>query len=411
MLTHRFPAISETFILNQITGLLDRGHEVEIIARERGPLDALHSDIKSYQLLDRTTYLIIPQNRRQQFVEATQILVKLLRWRATSLGQIINHFLFFDAAKALRLVFDLGPLIGRPKYDVIHCHFGPVGELGRRLRKIGALEGRLVTTFHGYDITCFLKKHGEKVYYDLFREGDLFMYSSEFVGEKLIRAGCPSHKSLRFRLGTDMRQFSFSERHVRPGDLIRLITVARLVEKKGLEYSIKAVAQLMKIHPALRYNIVGEGPLHQDLSHLVHELQVEDKIKLLGWKNKDEVRALYAEAHIFLLTSVTSSTGDEEGQGLVLQEAQAMGLPVVCTNHNGFPESILPGQSGFLVPEREIGAIAHQLSELIKNPQQWVEIGRRGRRFVESEFDLNKRNCALVDVYEKLIRFEAPSEN
>jgi colanic acid/amylovoran biosynthesis glycosyltransferase len=326
--------------------------------------------------------------------------------RATWLVPIIYHLLSFDAAKALRLLFDLGPLTGRPKYDVIHCHFGPGGEIGRRLRKIGALKGRLITTFYGYDITLFLKEHGEQVYYDLFREGDLFMYISDFIGEKLIHAGCPVHKSLRFRLGTDLRQFDFSERHVQPGEIIRLITVARLVEKKGLEYSIKAIAQLIKIHPVLRYDIVGEGPLHQELSHLIKQLEVEDKIKLLGWKNKDEVRALYAEAHIFLLTSVTSSAGDTEGQGVVLQEAQAMGLPVVCTNHNGFPESILPGQSGFLVPERDVDAIAHKISKLMEDPQQWAEVGRKGRRFVEREFDLNKRNDALVEVYQNLIRFD-----
>lgn len=86
-----------------------------------------------------------------------------------------------------------------------------------------------------------------------------------------------------------------------------------------------------------------------------------------------------------------------------------MGLPVVCTNHNGFPESIMPGESGFLVPEREVDAIVHQVSELIKNPQRWAEIGQKGRRFVEREFDLNKRTDALVEVYQKLIREASPS--
>src|ERR1700737_4945972 len=105
MLTYKFPTISETFILNQITGLLDRGHEVEIIAREGGPLDAMHPDIKTYRLLDRTTYLQMPRNPQQQFVEGSKIIGKLLRWQATSLVQIINHLLFFHAAKALRLVF------------------------------------------------------------------------------------------------------------------------------------------------------------------------------------------------------------------------------------------------------------------------------------------------------------------
>jgi colanic acid/amylovoran biosynthesis glycosyltransferase len=403
VLTQVFPAISETFILDQITGFLDRGHEVEIIALEKGSLERMHSNITSYRLVDRTTYLTIPRSRQRKLVEGSKIFARLVRRRPAWLPQIITHLLRFDPAKASRLVFDLGPLLGRPKYDVIHCHFGPIGELGRRLRRIGALEGRLITTFHGYDVGHFLKEQGENAYNDLFREGDLFTYSSNFVGERLMHAGCPPDKSIRFRLGVDLRQFSFSERYVWPGEPIRVITVARLAEKKGLEYSIQAVAEVIKAHPVLRYDIVGGGPLRQHLSHLIHKLKVEDNVKMLGPKSRDELRALYARAHIFLLTSVTSSTGDQEGQGLVLQEAQAVGLPVICTNHNGFPEGILPGQSGFLVPERDVGATAHQLTELIKDPSRWAEIGRNGRRFVECEFDLDKRNSALLEVYKGLI--------
>jgi colanic acid/amylovoran biosynthesis glycosyltransferase len=87
---------------------------------------------------------------------------------------------------------------------------------------------------------------------------------------------------------------------------------------------------------------------------------------------------------------------------MVLQEAQAMGLPVVCTQHNGFPESILDGQSGFLVPERDADTLSAKLAELIAQPDLWLEIGKKGRAFVEAEFDLNKRNDALVELYRKL---------
>ena len=87
---------------------------------------------------------------------------------------------------------------------------------------------------------------------------------------------------------------------------------------------------------------------------------------------------------------------------MVLQEAQAMGLPVVCTNHNGFSESILDGQSGFLVPERDTDALSAKLEDLMGQPNSWLEIGRKGRAFVEAEFDLNKRDDALVELYRKV---------
>jgi colanic acid/amylovoran biosynthesis glycosyltransferase len=74
-------------------------------------------------------------------------------------------------------------------------------------------------------------------------------------------------------------------------------------------------------------------------------------------------------------------------------------LPVACTNHNGYSESILDGQSGFLVPERDADALSAKLAELIGQPDLWLEIGKKGRAFVEAEFDLSKRNDALVKLY------------
>ena len=93
---------------------------------------------------------------------------------------------------------------------------------------------------------------------------------------------------------------------------------------------------------------------------------------------------------------------------MVLQEAQAMGLPVVCSRHNGFPESILDGQSGFLVPERDVDALAACLGKLLQSPETWPEMGRRGRAYVEAEYDLEKRNDALVALYRALQGAAAP---
>jgi colanic acid/amylovoran biosynthesis glycosyltransferase len=81
-----------------------------------------------------------------------------------------------------------------------------------------------------------------------------------------------------------------------------------------------------------------------------------------------------------------------------------MGLPVVCTNHNGFPESIVDGQTGFLVPERDADALSLKLAELIGQPNLWSAMGKKGRGFVEAEFDLSKRNNALVELYRGLSR-------
>jgi colanic acid/amylovoran biosynthesis glycosyltransferase len=298
-------------------------------------------------------------------------------------------------------VFPKRPL-ERPAYDIIHCHFGLPGILGQHLREIGALKGPLLTTFYGYDVGSYVARVGTRVYDQLFRKGEAFTCLSNFMRGRIIAAGCDPAKISVFKLGTDITKFDFRERRLDPDGAIHLITVARLVEKKGLEYSIKALASPVRQFPRLDYTIVGDGYLRKNLTLLIKRLNLQKCVTLVGWKTQEEVRRLLAEAHIFVLTSVLSSDGDVEVQGVVLQEAQAMGLPVVCTNHNGFPKSIVDGQSGFLVPERDVDALSAKLAELICRPDAWLEMGKKGRAFVEAEFDQSRRDDALVELYRRM---------
>ncbi len=108
------------------------------------------------------------------------------------------------------------------------------------------------------------------------------------------------------------------------------------------------------------------------------------------------------QGHLFVLASV-SVEGDREGQGLVLQEAQAAGLPVVATQHGALPEGILPDQSGLLVPERDVDQLAERLNFLVEHPERWPIMGRAGRRFVEEHFDIRKLNTRLEGLYSATI--------
>jgi colanic acid/amylovoran biosynthesis glycosyltransferase len=404
-LLNEFPKLSETFIVNQIVGLIERGHTVDIFAYQKGEKQ-VHPQVEQYQLISRTQYLNIPTSCKKRAPVAAKIIQKLGWRRPFHLLRALNVFEHGKAAANLEMLcahaFFLERTVKTSAYDIIHCHFGPSGIFGQNLRDIGDLKGPLLTTFHGFDIASFVKQNGIGVYKKLFRKGEAFTCSSQFIRGKLIAAGCDPAKIFLFKLGTDLRKFDFIERRLELNGVIRLITIARLVEKKGLEYSIKAVASLVRQFPKLEYTIVGDGYLRQDLSLLIERLNLQKNITLAGWKTQKDVRQLLARSHIFILASVLSSDGDFEGQGMVLQEAQAMGLPVVCTNHNGFSESILDGQSGFLVPERDPDALSARLAELMGRPDLWLEIGRKGRAFVEAEFDLDKRDDALVELYRRV---------
>jgi colanic acid/amylovoran biosynthesis glycosyltransferase len=111
------------------------------------------------------------------------------------------------------------------------------------------------------------------------------------------------------------------------------------------------------------------------------------------------LKPLLDAAHLFTLCSV-SVEGDREGQGLALLEAQACGLPVIATRHGALPEGMVDGQSGWLVPERDVSALAGRIGFALDHADEWPAMGRAGRRFVEERFDIRELNRQLVSHYE-----------
>lgn len=403
-LVGEFPTLSETFVLNQITGLLDLGHEVDIFASGKRNEPKVHPDVKKYNLLPRTYYREMPVNKLWRLIKSIGLLVINLPKNRVVILKSLNVLKYGKDALSLRMFYSLLPFLDKSPYDIIHCHFGPNGIVGASLKALG-VKGRLVVTFHAYDLTATLAHKGRDVYLGLFQTADLLMPISNHWKKKLIELGCPPEKIAVHRMGVDTEQFRFTppdHRNVAP---IKLLTVSRLVEKKGLEYGIRAVAMVSQRHPewSIQYDIVGEGPLRRRLETTVEELGIYIKVNFVGPKTHEEVRELMMQAHVFLLPSVTAENGDREGIPVVLMEAMAIGLPVLSTLHGGIPELVLDGQSGFLVPERDVHTLAERLEYLIEHPDIWPEMGRAGRRFVEEHHDIRKLNRRLVEIYETLL--------
>lgn len=400
----QFPALSETFILNQITGLINRGHEVDIYSLKPGKTSKVHPDVEKYNLLERTYYVPrIPGNFFLRAIKGFGLLAANCYKDPLVLLRSLNVFKYRDQAASLSLLYTVIPLLGKKPYDIIHCQFGMYGLKGIVLRDIGAFKGKLITSFRGHDISRYLKECGSDVYNELFVKGDFFLTNCDYFKHRLLKLGCDQKKVVVLRSGLDSSKFVFTPRSPHPDGRVRIATTGRLVEKKGIEYCIRAVA---KLHPAQRqnieYNIIGDGPLRDKFQQLIQELDVSDTVKLLGWKQQQELIEILNNSHIFIAPSVTASDGNQDAPVNTLKEAMAMGLPVISTLHGGIPELVEDGISGFLVPERDASAIAEKLSYLISHPQVWLEMGRAGRARVEQQYDLNKLNDQLVKVYQQL---------
>ena len=401
-----FPSLSQTFVLNQITGLIDRGHEVDIFARNGGGASKVHEDVRKYNLLDRTCYhrKIIPKNKFFRLMKGVNYVVKYIPERAIPVLKSLNIFKYGRKAASFNLLFQIIPFLDKGPYDIIHCHFGPCGNLGVLLKEVGAIRGKVITAFHGYDLSSYIEKNGNRIYEKLFEKGDLFLPISRRWKGELIKLGCRKEKILVHRMGIDVGRFGFLQRKVRKDGKISILTVARLVEKKGVQYGIQAVAKVLKHYPDVEYRIAGDGPLRRDLIDLINKLNINKNVKLLGWKQQDYISELMSHADILLAPSVTSKDGDQEGIPVVLMEASARGLPVISTYHSGIPELVIDRKSGLLVQERNVNALAEKLEYLITHQEMQEEMGREGRKYVEENYDINKLNARLVKIYQELMK-------
>ncbi len=179
------------------------------------------------------------------------------------------------------------------------------------------------------------------------------MTNCDYFKRELIRIGCDPNRLAVVRSGLEPRDFTFSPPSPPADGKIRIATTGRLSEKKGIEYAIRAVAQLVPEYPNLTYQIIGDGPLKAELAQLIEKLGVKDSVQLLGWKTQPEIQEILANSHLFMAPSVTAADGDCDAPINVLKEAMVMGLPVISTYHGGIPELVRDGISGFLVPERD----------------------------------------------------------
>jgi colanic acid/amylovoran biosynthesis glycosyltransferase len=404
-----FPSLSETFILRQITGLIDRGHEVDIFAGSAGNDPVRHPDVDKYRLLSRTYYLTqcaCSEAAPLRVLKRLGLIFANFHKNPTVVLRTFNVAAYGKAALFLQILCQIVPFLDKVPYDILHCQFGPIGEFGLLLRDTGVFHGKIVTSFRGFDVSSYLKEQGENIYEDLFRRGDLFLCVSEQIRTNLIRLGCDREKIIVHRSGIDPKKFNVIARESNKFGKTTILTIARLVEKKGLEYGIEAIAKIVKKYPDVEYKIAGDGPLRDKLRLLIAKLNVGDKIELLGWRSQDQIAQLLKKSDVLLAPSLTSSKGDQEGIPGVIMEAFATGLPVVSTDHAGIPELVQHGASGFLVAEKNVDALVEKLAILIQEPQLRYSMGRTGRNFVEEHYNIETLNDRLVEVYQQLLRNE-----
>jgi len=320
------------------------------------------------------------------------------RWMAVNEGSRwgrVQQEAFYRWGSSPKLV----QALAQAKPALMHCHFGPDGVRAMHLaKKLGV---PFLVTFHGYDATItpeFAPDWRHRLFIRqrsvLAQRAAKFVAVSKYIKSRLLDQGFPEEKVVVHYIGVDT-DFFRADASVAREPIV--LFVGRLVEKKGCEYLLRAMARVQAACPDVRLVVIGEGPLRTKLERLAQ--QNCPNTTFLGAKPPKDVREWMNRASVFCVPSTTANNGDQEGFGLVFAEAQAMGLPVVSFASAGVPEAVANGSTGFLVPERDEEGLARNITMLFTDSYVWQRCSAAGVARVRSEFNLRKQTGLLEEIY------------
>jgi len=390
----QYPTLSETFISNQVIGLKNDGHLVHIFSSNR-PVDGkVHQTVIKSDLLNSTFYFERLSKSRLQ---------KIIKLFGKSLLNIFNTN-FFPLLKSIfrndskLSIYNFILFIDKPEYDVVHAHFGINGNYVAQLKKLGLFKrAKFITTFHGYDLSNIFAK--DNYYLDLFEECKTFTVNSLYSKERLVKLNCEESKIHVLPTGLNTTLFKKKLPSENSKNQITLLFVGRLIKLKGPHLFIE-ICRILSQKNLLKFTaiIIGEGIMHQQLSELIEKHNLKDFVCLKGALTEEEIISLMNLSDVFVLPGIQD--GDlAEAQGLVIQEAQSMELPVLISNVGGMMEGILDSVSGFALPPNDIQSFVEKIEILASDTCLRIKMGMAGRKFVEERFDIIELNKRLLDLY------------
>lgn len=276
----------------------------------------------------------------------------------------------------------LGPRLRELGIRHVHAHFG--GLAARTAYWIDRLFG-ISFSFTGHANDIFCETDSSITRAELVRAAS-FVVTEAIFSQRWLQQRHPAaaRKIHRVYNGIDLEEY----RPVNPADAPReIVTVGRLIEKKGFPVLIEACGILARAGEEFHCTIIGSGPLEETLRGLIAEHRLEGRVTLAGHQQEPAVRAALDRARLFALACVTEADGGMDNLPTVIVEAMATGLPVVSTPIAGVPEMVTNHGTGMIVPERDPAALAEAMRRLLAEPELARTLGLAGRKEAEKTFD------------------------
>jgi glycosyltransferase involved in cell wall biosynthesis len=369
MFTNRFLPYSQTFIYDEI-----QAHErytVDVFCRER-----INRDRFPY---DRVIYPTVFGSS----------------WAGARLYENVVFWPEFDR------------VLGEGRHDLVHAHFG--GQAVFALPYVLRHDLPFAVTFHGIDVGDLfgprrflpLQWRYWALSQKIFEAADLLLADSIELAELLMQIGAPKEKLQVHRLGVDLSKFDRAEEE---RDVPRITMVGRFTEKKGFSYALRACARVLSAGYDGEVVLLGDGELEPKLRQIVRDGGIGDRVDFRGAVPHDEVAHVLARSDVMLCPSVVTRTHDRDSGLVVAKEASACAVPTIGTYHGGIPSIIDDGETGFLVPERNVDALADALQTLLADTDLRRRFGQAARRKMEREFSMQDQVRSLEGYYDRIRR-------
>jgi len=393
-LAPEIPALSATFVYNEIFQLEKLGMEIQPFSVHDN--QAVFSDPSLQDLKSRTHFLYqtpissvitdqikILLKRPASYIKGLVFLIKdmIKTGIFTRLSMGMLYRFVYSASLANQLI--------KQNCEHIHVHFAHVPtDLAMYAAILAGIEYSV--TAHANDLFqrgWLLKEKVERAKF--------FITISEYNRQFLIAQGADGNKITVLHCGVDSAQFSLREDFI-PSNIPKIGVVARLVEKKGIDHLINAVAHLKKTAKPYQLVIVGDGPLLDEHQALASSLGLSSKeITFLGAIDHQEIAAFIKSLDVFVLPCQKDSAGDMDGIPVVLMEAMLSGVPVISTPITGIPELIIQGETGLLASIGSESELTDCIEQSINDGELTKVRVTKGVVKVEMDFSLVKNSLRL----------------
>jgi glycosyltransferase involved in cell wall biosynthesis len=379
----RFPVFAQTFVVREVEGVMRLGRQPPIYSLQP-PLDALAQD-GFLEMEQKVTCM--PSKARL----SAEILL------SSMLGKMpLQKCLAFDWARrnrrAKKAAFWLGPRLKQVGVSHVHTHFvGTATETAWWLQKEFGITYSV--TAHANDFLC---DYEEQVGLGPLMEGARAVVAVSDYSKRLLSDRFPRATVIRVYNGMQLDGFSKSCAESPPV----VVSVGRLVEKKGFGILIEACRRLRERGVSFSCRIIGEGPLREDLEKQICDLRLTDSVFLYGAQSQGEIKKHLSTASLFALACVEEKSGGMDILPTVITEAMAARLPVVSSTLAGIPEMVLEGKTGILAKPGDPVLFADCMHQLLVNKELAIEMGEAGRRHAESTFAESQTLPALLEIFE-----------